>query len=77
LKVQDADLLLDRFFKHSINGVRHASDPYNHSSAKSLLLFINPGQSRPCFGQGAARRFFPTRPDRVANDRNAEIPPDE
>jgi len=30
----------------------------DHSSAKSLLLFINPGQSRPCFGQGAACRVF-------------------
>jgi hypothetical protein len=47
------------------------------SSAKSLLLLANPGQSRPCFGQGAACRIFPTRPDRVASDRNAEIPPDE
>ncbi|WP_223538819.1 hypothetical protein, partial [Pseudomonas sp. BF-R-12] len=59
-------------------GVAHfLSDPHNHSSAKSLLLFINPGESRPCFGQGAACRIFPTRPDRVATDRNVEIPPDE
>ena len=54
-----------------------ASDPHNHSSPKSLHLLTNPGQSRPCFGQGAACRVFPTRPDRVASDRKAEIRPDE
>ncbi|AWY38718.1 hypothetical protein DKY63_01870 [Pseudomonas putida] len=36
---------------------------YNRSSSKSLLLFINLGQSRPCFGRalpvGYSDAFWP------------------
>jgi hypothetical protein len=53
------------------------ADPHNRSSAKSLLLLLNPGQSRPCYSRGAACQLFLTRSDCVANDRNAEIRPDE
>ncbi|MNE19773.1 hypothetical protein D3C80_1128670 [compost metagenome] len=56
---------------------KKSADTHHRSSAKSLLLLINPGQSRPCFGRGAACQLFLTRPDRVASDRNAEIRPDE
>ena len=51
----------------------HARGQPDHCSAKSLLIQENPGQSGPCYGQGAACQVFLTRPGRV----NAEIRPDE
>jgi hypothetical protein len=50
-----------------------AAAPANRSSAKSLLIQENPGQSRPFYGRGAACQVFLTRPGYV----NAEIRPDE
>lgn len=43
-----------------------------HSSAKSLLMQANPGQSRPCYGRGAACQVFLTRRDRMKAENRAD-----
>lgn len=47
--------------------------PHHRSSAKSLLMHTNPGQSGPFYGRDAACQVFLTRPGHV----NAEIRLDE